>query len=411
MSSLVGTYASGSALLEALHSFLIKGHTLRPQYSGVGNGYSDDMLGTVNSVHEVITITLTSATTFTVNGSASGVMGSGTVGTLFVHDRFTFTLVQGTTNFASGDSIVVQMTAPWTILAYSSGQSYFYQAPGDDGNQEVNVGWSVKSNVTGGYFNARVGAYPTWFSATSQWRKQDVAIWPLGSYLGSTVKLWASVSGQYIYAVARIGTVYTSMCVGYFDSIHSYDQYPAPYIVGGSIAFNSAEPADTSTTWAYNGTTICSPAMGAWISSSSNTSYNGIGSASYVRYMNNNWVPVNRKNGVTEENSYSSATITPLERSDASQVDWRNCARNLDDSYPLYPIAISIDYSSSTSLDKKFNLGYIPRVYKFPVYDKNGIICTSETTFRDNISRINFTIVNVGTNVSDTLSYYALEMV
>lgn len=409
MSSLIGTYANGSAVLEALHQFLIVGHTLRPQYSGIGNGYTDDIVGTANSVYETITVTLTSATSFTVAGSASGAMGTGTVGTLFTHDRVKFTLVQGTTNFASGDSMVIQMTPPWSILAYSAGQSYYYSAPGDDGNQNVNVGWSVKSNVTGGYFNARIGAYPTWFSQTSQWKKLDCVHWPLGPYVGAPVKLWATVTGQYIYAVARIGTVYTSMCVGYFDSVHTYDQYPAPYCLGGSMTFDS-EPADTSTAWAYNTGVVNSPLFSNAVANSSNTIWGGGKSTFFLRFFNNTWMPSARI-GYDYSTSYAVAYIRPSEVADDTHAtDWRNCCRNLDDSFPLYPVHLTFDYVDG-GLCRKFNLGYMPKVFKIPVYDKSGLICSSESTFRDANTRINYVVVNQGTNVGYTCSYYALELI
>lgn len=410
MSSLVGTYASGAALLEALHAFLTVGHTLRPQYSGVGNGYSDDLIGTVNSVYELITVTLNSSTTFTVAGSASGNMGSGTVGVLFTHDRFKFTLIQGTTPFAAGDSLIVQMTPPWSILGYSAGQSYIYSAPGDDGNQNVNVGWTVKSNVTGGYFNARIGAYPTWFSTSAQWRKWDYQWWPLGSYIGSAVKLWAVASGQYIYAVARIGTVYSAMCAGYIDSVHTTDQFPAPYCVGGSLSFSS-EPADTSTAWAYNGSTLQSPVHPYKTPDPvppSNVYANGIGTTLHLRNFGNVWSPVARDN--YSNTSFNPVSLSPLELDDSYfGTDWRNCARNLDDSIPLYPIKLQQTYDGGYS--RRFDYGFLPFVYKFPVYDKNGTIISSESTFRNAATRVQFVVLNTGTNVTYNLSYYALELI
>ena len=87
MSAIIADFASGAELVEELHAFLRKGHTLRPSFTGVGNGWCDDAIGTGTSVHEVITLTFTSSTAFSVVGSVSGAMGTGVVGTLVVHAR------------------------------------------------------------------------------------------------------------------------------------------------------------------------------------------------------------------------------------------------------------------------------------------------------------------------------------
>jgi uncharacterized protein YjdB len=60
--------------------------------------------GTLAGVVETITVRMTSATTFTVTGTVSGAIGTGTVGTPFTSSVINFTLTQlGTTAFASGD--------------------------------------------------------------------------------------------------------------------------------------------------------------------------------------------------------------------------------------------------------------------------------------------------------------------
>jgi hypothetical protein len=180
------------------------------------------------------------------------------------------------------------------------------------------------------------------------------------------------------------------------------------------MTFDS-EPADTSTAWAYNTGTINSPlfsnaAANNGNSSTNNTIWGGGKSTFFMRFFNNTWMPSARI-GFDDSTTYAVAYLRPSEVADNQHAtDWRNCCRNLDDSFPLYPVHLTFDYTDGV-LCRKFNLGYMPKVFKIPVYDKSGLICSSESTFRDANTRINYVIVNQGTNVGYTCSYYALELI
>lgn len=115
MSMETGTATSVSDLLDKLNTFLLKGHSLTPSYTGTGTGTIGGIIGSATSVQETITVTFTSATAFGVVGSVTGSMGSGTVGTLFTHAKVSFTITAGGTAFANGDTIVFVMTPPWTL--------------------------------------------------------------------------------------------------------------------------------------------------------------------------------------------------------------------------------------------------------------------------------------------------------
>lgn len=108
-----GTADNFTDLLVQLDAFLALGHGLQPVYTGTGNGRITGLIGTSSSVQETLTVTFSSATAFSVAGSVTGAMGSGTVGTAFAHARAAFTITAGSTAWVAGDTIQVVMTLPW----------------------------------------------------------------------------------------------------------------------------------------------------------------------------------------------------------------------------------------------------------------------------------------------------------
>jgi flagellar hook protein FlgE len=82
--------------------------------SNVGNGTVSGLGVESATVPQTFTLTATSATTFSVVGSVSGNLGTATVGTAFTSPQVNFTINQGTTAFATGDTITVPAT-PLTL--------------------------------------------------------------------------------------------------------------------------------------------------------------------------------------------------------------------------------------------------------------------------------------------------------
>ena len=85
-------------------------------FSGIGNGAISGITATDNKVKpQTFTVTFTSSTAYTVRGSVSGFIGSGTVDTPFTSSRINLTIADGSVDFESGDtftfSIVYAATA------------------------------------------------------------------------------------------------------------------------------------------------------------------------------------------------------------------------------------------------------------------------------------------------------------
>lgn len=79
--------------------------------TGTGNGRLLQLVGKGDTVAETITVTFSSATAFSVSGSVTGAMGSGTVGTMFTSPQISFIAYAGSTAFVNADTIAVVMSA------------------------------------------------------------------------------------------------------------------------------------------------------------------------------------------------------------------------------------------------------------------------------------------------------------
>ena len=80
-------------------------------YTGTGDGTIAPSLRHGGAIAETITITATSATSFTVTGSTSGALGVLTVGTLFESPQITILIEAGGTPFVATDEFVVTSVA------------------------------------------------------------------------------------------------------------------------------------------------------------------------------------------------------------------------------------------------------------------------------------------------------------
>lgn len=404
MSWMMADYASGSELLEGMHAFLIKGHTGKPVYTGTGSGYCDDAIGTSTSVFEVITLTFSSATAFAVSGSVTGPMGSGTVGTLFTHARFTCTLVAGSTAWVSGDTVTWVMTAPWAATNYTAGQSYFYQAPGNDDNQEINLGLTVKSNSAGGYFGARLGVFPTRLMDGTYYREWNALWWPLGTYNGSACRLYVVADGQGFWATVRVGTYMHHCTAGYLETFGTLEDNPYPYFVGGSASW-ATEPADSSTSWLYSnigGSPISAYQVGMFYDR-----VNVRDGRLYVRTHENTWAVVQPRYNTTPGYEHNAAH-------DIARIRFGvNVGFNLDGSLPTWKLPVTKRASSDpntgyAAIAASCVYGNLPFVRWIPP-SPGGDLLLAESTFRMAGGRNTLVVLQTANNSSEG-SLFGLEM-
>jgi hypothetical protein len=113
-----GTATDYLDLLEQLNAYLCNQGSAFAVTPGAntGNGRVTALIGGAASVAEVITLTATNSTTFSVVAE-SGSLGTATVGTPFSCSKIAFTLVAGSAAFVGGDSFLICTAPPWTALS------------------------------------------------------------------------------------------------------------------------------------------------------------------------------------------------------------------------------------------------------------------------------------------------------
>lgn len=246
-----GSATSYTDLLDKLNTFLTKGHTLPPGFTGTGNGAITQLMGTGTSVQETITVTFSSSTAFSVVGSVTGAMGSGTVGTSFVHARCTFTVTAGGTAWVAGDTIQFVMTPPWTALRSVTGSEYIWRAPGNSNQDQIFVGALAFSDTGAGYYNWRLGGFTGFDAGRSFTGQPGACTRPVMPLWNGAIGYWFIADGRHVKVIAKITTQFEHAYLGFLDAYSSPGEWAYPLIVGGSMSWIT-EPAVGSINWRYS---------------------------------------------------------------------------------------------------------------------------------------------------------------
>jgi hypothetical protein len=102
----------------------VPGAAVDPAPGNTGNGTVGAIVGKANKPSEVITITMLTATTFTVVGSVSGAMPNGAALGAYTSDIINFTITVGGIPFVAGDNFTITVTAGagnWRSLGAKEG--------------------------------------------------------------------------------------------------------------------------------------------------------------------------------------------------------------------------------------------------------------------------------------------------
>jgi len=328
----IGIAADYLDLADKMDAFLLKGHTLQPVYTGSGDGRIDGLIGTAASVQEVITVVFSSTTEFTVAGSVTGSMGTGTVGTAFSHEKVSFTISAGSTPWAVGDAIAVVLTPPWSRMRLVSDRhEYIWKAPGNSNADEIYVGIHTDYNASADWYDWQLNGF-VGYSAGAAFGGQPGAIPDLGPRVclwAQAIPYWFFASGRRVIMVAKVSTVYETMYLGLLDCPYmSPGEYPYPLVVGGTLAFSQA-------------TTVPGSADAAWRWSNTGTNHAAFWRArsTYGTYSDGIQWRMRRIDGVWRGFACDQADSTAR----MGQIwpyynGFQNTRKNLDGTYPLFPI-------------------------------------------------------------------------
>ena len=363
MSYEIGTASDMGDLLIKLDDFLTVGHALEPQYATAGDGEIENLIGTVNSVVETITVTFTSAAAFSVSGSVSGALGTGTVGTAFTSSRCAFTITPGSVPFASGDAITFVMTPPWVHLRRQNigtgTDEYIWRAPGNDGMSEIYVGMRRFANDSADYDNVRLGGFTGYSSGqvfASQPGPCTNPVMP-GLRIGA-IPYWFIANGRRVMVFIKCASVYEGAYLGFLRQYWRPDQWPYPLVVGGSMVWSSEPAADsTNWKWSYQGTGHNLIVFCNQTEVNSDVHFN-----LRLRRPDGRW----RGFGVNVEyaNNVGYGFVWPY-----NGGRFTNIRPNLDGSYPLFPITLSEEDVANNVRRNPAQYGEMDGMFAVPGYE------------------------------------------
>lgn len=218
---------------------------------------------------------------------------------------------------------------------------YIWSAPGNDGLSDIVVGAAAFENPSTGFYNWRLNGF-TAFDASADYFAQPGAIssaQPFGPMLplaNSAMAYWFVVNGRRAIVIARSSSTYGAAYLGLIQPYQSPGQWPYPLFVGGSLYFDSTEPAKSSvnylvgtahsthTTFALPFQPLITGSLGRAVASSGR-----------LRTADGTWV-------------------SPVARSDFYTISTQDGHRvwpyafghtglkpNLDGSYPIFPIVFT----------------------------------------------------------------------
>jgi hypothetical protein len=335
------SWASGTAtdhgdLLNKLDTFLTsQGMTTSPLYSGTGNGVISALIGGSASVAENITVAMTSSTAFSVTGSISGALGTGTVGTPFVNTKVNFSITAGGTAFIAGDTWTFSTTPSWTSKRRVAGSEMIWQAPGNGGTNQILVGALVFTNTTADYYNWRMGGFTAFDSALSFVNQAGYIGGagqshpsPILTLWNQPMNYWFIANGRRVIIVAKVSSVYVIGYLGFLQPYVSPNVFPYPLCVGGNLCFVN-EPVATSANfrWSYSGVEMQNPSHNCGSSPGQENV-----SQLQLRLPSGVWHSFTRTG--------DGSNTTPLGHVWPYQSSWSNWAKNLDGGYSMLPIVL-----------------------------------------------------------------------
>lgn len=216
-----------------------------------GTGTLTGLEASPASVTETWTLTCTAAAanggTFSVVGSVSGAKPAATVGVAYDNGLLKFTIGDGATDFAVGDTFVVPVAqgaasaagAAWEVLRYdavSTNRELILKGRGLSGTEEIFVGFRTYHDASADYYNLLAGAFTGYVAGNSFDTQPGARLSGVPAH-NQRIDYWLTLNGQRIALAMKVGTpVYESCYVGKMLPYGRPSQYPYPVVCGGMLS-------------------------------------------------------------------------------------------------------------------------------------------------------------------------------
>lgn len=215
-----------------------------------GNGTITGVEAAPSAVTETWTLTCTATAvnsgTFSVSGSASGARAAATVGTPYNNGLISFTINDGSVDYALNDVFQVPVTrgamsaanAAWAVLRYddvSTNRELILRGRGFSGADEIFVGLRTYHDAAADYYNLLCGGF-TGYVAGNSFDTQPGAILCGVPAHNQRIDYWLSANAQRFAVAMKVGTpVYESFYLGKMLPYGTPSQYPYPLVCGAPL--------------------------------------------------------------------------------------------------------------------------------------------------------------------------------
>ncbi len=225
-------------------------------YTGTGDGELTMLAPDVSATAETWTLTCTAAATdggtFSVTGSVSGAQAAATVGTPYDNGLISFTITDGSADFAVNDEWQFDLTTnplvaageTWDIDLWddaSADHTLIAHGPGVSGTEAIYVGMQTYESAGNDYYNWRINTFTGYVSSNDfdnqPGRRSSNHACPLWQF---SIPYHLLVNGNRITLLAKVETVYQSMHVGRFLPYGTPAQYPYPIGAWSMLTSDSA---------------------------------------------------------------------------------------------------------------------------------------------------------------------------
>jgi len=171
-----------------------------------------------------------------------------------------------------------------TILRQDTSNLSF-RLPGALGNDKIYCNINAFENASNGYYNWELTGSVFFKSAfaTDAQPGNSTLTWSVYAYFwNSQIPYWFFGDAERVIVVAKVGTVYQHVYLGFIEPVGTLAQYPYPLFIGGSGPTEAVAYSTTGQSAYWVGTTACSGKLYLpggtwgrvnWFSSGTETSY------------------------------------------------------------------------------------------------------------------------------------------
>ncbi|ULU26590.1 hypothetical protein [Dyella terrae] len=243
-------------------------------------------------------------------------------------------------NASQAWTIVAQSNAPLLVNGNTIDQTYYLKAPGLANTDQIFINLRAFHNVASDYWNWEARGALGYVSSNTfenQPNSSPGAFTYLWNQPGKPIPYWFIANGQRVILIAKVGTVYEWMYLGFPNRYGTPGQHRMPLFIGASGV--NASQRYSQADWTH---------MAFW---------DGCGAFFFTTDATwqtvRNWVPA-----TANPSQDSTNNVWPWQYDQSNQMNWM--APNLDGTYSVFPARMECSSQTTGNVWGEFDgLGFV----------------------------------------------------